>query len=227
MLSDVENRGRLRVFLALVAVLGAMLLLSSCAAGPNPTAGPDEPAGFWLGLWHGIIIFFTFVVSLFTDDVSVYEVANSGNWYDVGFVLGAAGSAAREGSPDHQHGCCSRRDAEGERFQRRPMIAGLQMSGRELRGRGDDPLADCRREDSGLYGCGRGLGRARGSIIGSGGKQDRRNGQERHGPSTARGPGPHGRSITGAYSGIFQRSSLRFDRFRVGRGGLEPATDGS
>jgi hypothetical protein len=42
-----------------------------------------------MGLWHGIIIFFTFVISLFTDDVSVYEVANDGNWYDFGFFLGA------------------------------------------------------------------------------------------------------------------------------------------
>lgn len=67
----------------------AVLLLSACAAGPNPAldTGPD-PAGFWLGLWQGFILPVTFVVSLFTDDVSVYEVANSGNWYDFGYVLG-------------------------------------------------------------------------------------------------------------------------------------------
>ncbi len=80
-----------------MAGLGATLLLSSCAAGPNPTAGTGEPAGFWLGLWHGIIIFFTFVVSLFTDDVSVYEVANSGNWYDFGFLIGVVISLGGSG----------------------------------------------------------------------------------------------------------------------------------
>jgi hypothetical protein len=71
--------------LALVLVLGA------CAAGPNPAvdAGPD-PAGFWLGLWQGLIAPITFVISLFTDDVSIYEVNNNGNWYDTGFVLGIA-----------------------------------------------------------------------------------------------------------------------------------------
>ena len=71
-----------------VAVM-ALLLLSACAAGPNPVldTGPD-PAGFWLGLWHGFILPVTFVVSLFTDDVSIYEVLNSGNWYDLGYVLG-------------------------------------------------------------------------------------------------------------------------------------------
>jgi hypothetical protein len=91
MASDFANRGRMRVGLAIVAVLGATLLLSSCAAGPNPAAGMgEEPAGFWLGLWHGIILPVTFVISLFTDNVSVYEVANNGNWYDFGFFIGVA-----------------------------------------------------------------------------------------------------------------------------------------
>ena len=70
-----------------------VLVLSACAAGPNAAAGtPPEtgdPAGFWLGLWHGIITPVTFVISLFTDGVSIYEVHNSGNWYDFGFVIGA------------------------------------------------------------------------------------------------------------------------------------------
>jgi hypothetical protein len=73
------------------AVLGAAVLLSSCAAGPNPEVGTGEdPAGFWLGLWHGIIMPITFFISLFTDDVNVYEVVNSGNWYDFGFFIGVA-----------------------------------------------------------------------------------------------------------------------------------------
>jgi len=79
----------LRAAVVLAAVLAAALL-SSCAPDPNPALGTGEDApGFLMGLWHGIIIFFTFVISLFTDDVSVYEVANDGNWYDFGFVFGA------------------------------------------------------------------------------------------------------------------------------------------
>jgi len=30
----------------------------------------------------------THLISLFTDTVNVYEVHNSGNWYDFGFVFG-------------------------------------------------------------------------------------------------------------------------------------------
>jgi hypothetical protein len=69
-----------------------LLLAAACAAGPNPEVGAAGEggvvAGFWLGLWHGIIAPVTFVVSLFTDEVTIYEVHNSGNWYDVGFFLG-------------------------------------------------------------------------------------------------------------------------------------------
>lgn len=87
-----DSRAR-RVLTAAAVVVGASLLLAACAAGANPelaTAPPgsDAPAGFWLGLWHGAIIPVTFVISLFNDNVSVYEVHNSGNWYDFGFVLG-------------------------------------------------------------------------------------------------------------------------------------------
>lgn len=80
---------RPRRVLAILAGVFVLLLLSSCAAGPNPAVGTGEDApGFWMGLWHGIILPVTFVISLFTDNVNVYDVANDGNWYDFGFFLG-------------------------------------------------------------------------------------------------------------------------------------------
>jgi hypothetical protein len=73
--------------------VACVLLLAACAAGVNPEMGSASPegdlAGFWLGLWHGIIAPVTFAISLFTDQVNLYEVHNNGNWYDLGFVLGA------------------------------------------------------------------------------------------------------------------------------------------
>lgn len=47
-----------------------------------------EIAGFWRGLWHGLIAPIAFVMSLFKDDVGVYETHNNGKWYNFGFVLG-------------------------------------------------------------------------------------------------------------------------------------------
>ncbi len=78
----------------LVIAIGALaLLLAACAAGANPEVGVESPdgdiAGFWLGLWHGIIAPVTFVISLFSDSIHFYEVHNNGNWYDFGFVIGA------------------------------------------------------------------------------------------------------------------------------------------
>ena len=78
-----------------VLILGIVLVftLSACAAGVNPSvdtpAHGGDPAGFWLGLWQGFISPITFIISLFNDNVSMYEVHNNGNWYDFGFVLGA------------------------------------------------------------------------------------------------------------------------------------------
>lgn len=91
------SRGRLAVLLLLV-----VLLVAACAAGPNTDiAHTAQHAGFWLGLWHGLITPVTFVISLFTDHVNIYEVHNNGNWYDFGYVLGLMvtfGSGARSGS---------------------------------------------------------------------------------------------------------------------------------
>ena len=86
----ISHPTRSRVTGALL-LIGALLLLGACAAGPNELAdtGPD-PAGFWLGLWQGLISPITFIVSLFTSSVNIYEVQNNGNWYDFGFMLGVA-----------------------------------------------------------------------------------------------------------------------------------------
>ena len=63
-------------------------------AGPNskyklPYA---EPAGFFAGLWHGLILPFTFLVCIFNPDVRIYETNNSGRLYDFGFLIGASSS---------------------------------------------------------------------------------------------------------------------------------------
>lgn len=89
---------RLRTAALLVATA---TVLAACAAGPNDLVQSSADAGFWLGLWHGLISPITFIVSLFTDSVNVYEVHNNGNWYDFGFILGlsmAFGGSAHSGA---------------------------------------------------------------------------------------------------------------------------------
>jgi hypothetical protein len=90
-----------------VLVLLLVAALFGCAAGPNhlrnTPAADNSIAGFGLGLWHGVIVPITFVISLFNDNVSIYEVHNNGGWYNFGFLTGlmmfwgGGGAAAHKG----------------------------------------------------------------------------------------------------------------------------------
>lgn len=71
----------------ILIIVPLVLLLTSCAAG-DARFSEETPAGFWYGLWHGIISFISLIIHLFNEDVAVYEVINSGGWYDFGFLLG-------------------------------------------------------------------------------------------------------------------------------------------
>ncbi len=77
----------------LVFILALVIILASCAPGPNTAERtPDSQgrvAGFLLGLWQGFIAPVTFIISIFTKSVRLYEVHNNGFWYNFGFVIGA------------------------------------------------------------------------------------------------------------------------------------------
>lgn len=65
-----------------------LLFLSlSCAAG-HVRFTLEVPAGFWFGLWHGMISVISLIIHIFNESVSVYEINNTGGWYDFGFLLG-------------------------------------------------------------------------------------------------------------------------------------------
>ena len=85
----------------LIIPLMLVLVISSCAPGNQKFV--EEAAGFWMGLWHGFISLFTFVISLFKDGVTIYEVNNNGGWYNFGFIFGVSmfyGGGSK--------GCCRR-----------------------------------------------------------------------------------------------------------------------
>jgi len=80
-------------FHAVIILIVMLLLLTACLAGPNPMQKKadkkGEVAGFWRGLWHGMLAPITFIISIFKSNISFYEVHNNGAWYHFGFVLGA------------------------------------------------------------------------------------------------------------------------------------------
>ncbi len=65
--------------------LFVLAILSGCATH-NP-ANITNPPGFFHGLFHGFIILFSFILSLFTD-YEIYAFPNSGGWYNFGYLLG-------------------------------------------------------------------------------------------------------------------------------------------
>ncbi|HZA52138.1 MAG TPA: hypothetical protein VE549_15440 [Myxococcaceae bacterium] len=102
---------RMRTTIAVTCAAALALLLASCAPEGNELMrtpnGDGIVAGFWRGLWHGIIAPVTFIISLFTRSVGVYEVHNNGGWYNFGFLLGV--SCALGGGPASRAARRSRR----------------------------------------------------------------------------------------------------------------------
>ena len=80
--------------LGVFMILMMLIAISGCTAGPNELMdlpdGEGKVAGFWQGLWHGVISPFAFLISLLSDKVHIYEAHNNGGWYNFGFLIGAS-----------------------------------------------------------------------------------------------------------------------------------------
>ena len=63
-----------------------VLLVSSCVPGGG-TNTPKNPAGFFWGIWHGWIAPVSLIWGFFEHNVRIYEVNNTGWWYDLGFYI--------------------------------------------------------------------------------------------------------------------------------------------
>jgi len=70
-----------------ILMIFTLILITGCTAG-SAHYTTDTPAGFWQGLWHGIISVITLIIHIFDNTIQVYEINNTGGWYDFGFLLG-------------------------------------------------------------------------------------------------------------------------------------------
>lgn len=73
---------------SVISLFLVLFFLLSVSCAPGNSRFVEGPAGFWSGLWHGLICWITFIISLFTDSVHMYEIKNTGNWYNFGFLIG-------------------------------------------------------------------------------------------------------------------------------------------
>lgn len=75
----------------LVVALMATFLITSCADVSHVQEclqSTEHTYGFWGGTWHGMIMVFSFIGSLFSDNIAIYAVNNNGAWYDFGYIGG-------------------------------------------------------------------------------------------------------------------------------------------
>lgn len=79
-----------RKLLIIAAVILFTLVLTGCLPGDGKNS-PDNPAGFLWGIWHGWIAPVSLIVSLFKENISLFESHNSGFWYELGFYLAIVG----------------------------------------------------------------------------------------------------------------------------------------
>lgn len=74
------------------------ILLLTCMLAFNSCAKPElieqcvnsKPANFLNGIIHGLILPFSFLASVFKNDVTIYAVNNVGTWYNFGYIIGVS-----------------------------------------------------------------------------------------------------------------------------------------
>jgi hypothetical protein len=67
-------------------LLLVMFVFCGCVPGDG-NADAENTAGFFWGIWHGWLAPISLIISLFNRNIRIYEVYNSGWWYDFGFYM--------------------------------------------------------------------------------------------------------------------------------------------
>ena len=70
----------------LLMIVFLALSIVGCFPG-DPSNTKEAPAGFFMGIWHGWIAPVSLIVGLFKENVRIYEVNNTGWWYDFGYYI--------------------------------------------------------------------------------------------------------------------------------------------
>jgi hypothetical protein len=69
-----------------IGIILLALSLFACTPGGGASS-QDSPAGFFMGIWHGWIAPISLLLGFFNPSIRLYEVYNSGWWYDFGFYM--------------------------------------------------------------------------------------------------------------------------------------------
>jgi hypothetical protein len=79
-------------FIALFVLIGVVLVAAGIYIIVYQVGMPTRdmsgaPANFWLGLWQGLNVFLSFIASWFDNNIVLYQVHNTGFWYNLGYLI--------------------------------------------------------------------------------------------------------------------------------------------
>ncbi len=75
-----------KLILLSVMMMLVLVAVTGCVPGDG-TYSIEGPAGFFWGVWHGWVAPISLIMGLFNKNIRVYEVINTGWWYDFGFYI--------------------------------------------------------------------------------------------------------------------------------------------
>jgi hypothetical protein len=75
-----------KIILFAIMITLVLTTLTGCIPGDG-TYSASNPAGFLWGIWHGWLAPISIIVGFFDKNIRVYEIANTGWWYDFGFYM--------------------------------------------------------------------------------------------------------------------------------------------
>jgi len=100
-----------KLILVLILLIALPVLLTGCAPGDG-RYDADNPAGFFWGLWHGVIAWITFFMGVFTGGrYTIYEAVNTGWAYNLGFLLGIGAEIGGIAMGKSRKGKCNNNEA--------------------------------------------------------------------------------------------------------------------
>lgn len=77
---------RKKIFILSIITVSMLLTLTGCVPGDGSYTSSNS-AGFFWGIWHGWISPISLIIGLVSKNIRIYEVINSGWWYDFGFYI--------------------------------------------------------------------------------------------------------------------------------------------
>jgi hypothetical protein len=72
------------IFILLISII--VVTMAACMPSAK-NFNSEHPAGLFFGIWHGWIAPISLIISFFDPSVRIYEVSNTGFWYDFGFYI--------------------------------------------------------------------------------------------------------------------------------------------